>query len=324
MILSRLDTALLATMILVTVFASSALRGRFTPAALGWLAVGFIPVVAYFVSNLFWFGMMLPVSGEAKQLKFNLLPSAPAWHSVFSRPPSQLLNFVPVVAAIALVPILRKRLPTLDRAVMLPVLIFPFLYVLILSCRSDWQLWGWYLYPFRTAFCLSLAVLILVPAVRKFLERPLVILALALIAIVRLSQLSWGTKGVEEIYSAAVDLQAFASNHPGVFAMGDRAGMPAYLMASPVIQTEGLVMDRRFLDSMRHQEPLSQILARYHVRYYVGSSPAPASGCFTAVEPAQAGPASPHMRGEFCNSPVATYHHGGVYTLVYDLGSSLR
>jgi hypothetical protein len=318
MILSRLDTALLATMILMAVLAKSELRKRFTPAAVGGLAVGFIPVVAYFASNVFWFGMLLPVSGAAKQLKFNYLPSAPAWKSVFDRPPSQLLNFVPVVVAILLLPMLRKRLSALDRAVVLPALIFPFVYVLILSCRSDWQLWGWYFYAFRTAFCVSLAVLVVVPAVRVFLERPLVV-AFALIAVFRMSQLAWGIGGHEEIYGAAVDLQAFAGSHPGVYAMGDRAGMPAYLMANPMIQTEGLVMDGRFLDSVRREEPLGQVLARYHVRYYVGSSHAPASGCFAAVEPAQAGPASPHMRGEFCQPPVATYHHGDVYTLVYDL-----
>ncbi len=333
MILSRLDTLLLAALIFLSALAHQDLRRRITPSALAALALGLLPVALYFASNLLLFHTLLPISGAAKQLKTNLLPSSPAWISAYDRPLSQLVNLIPILLAIALLLLPRKRIPErlstslsprlspMERAVFLPVLAFPFLYIALLSCRSDWQLWGWYLYPFRSAFCISLVVLLALPVVRTLLSRPVVTVLLALFVLTRLPGLHWPTGGREAIYEAAVDLQQFASTHPGVYAMGDRSGMVAELIPDPVIQTEGLMMDRTFLDSVRQQQPLLPVLARYHVRYYIGTTqqPLPPSGCFNAVEPFQAGPASPHMRAQLCQPPVATYAHRGYTTLVYDL-----
>jgi len=333
MILSRLDTLLLAALIFLSVLAHRDLRRRLTPIALAGLALGLLPVALYFASNLLLFHTLLPISGAAKQLKTNLLPSSPAWISAYDRPLSQLVNLIPILLAIALLLLPRRRLPAtlspylaprlspLDRAVFLPVLAFPFLYIALLSCRSDWQLWGWYLYPYRSAFCVSLVVLCALPAARSLLSRPVVTLLLALFVLTRLPGLHWSIAGREAIYEAAVDLQHFALTHPGVYAMGDRSGMVAELIPDPVIQTEGLMMDRTFLDSIRQQQPLLPVLARYHVRYYIGTTqqPLPPSGCFDALEPFQAGPASPHMRAQLCQPPIATYTHRGYTTLVYDL-----
>lgn len=332
MILSRLDTLLLAALIFLSVIAHRDLRRRLTPTSIAGLAIGLLPVPLYFASNLLLFHTLLPISGDAKQLKTNLLPSSPAWISAYDRPLSQLANLVPILLAIALLLISRKRIPErlsaylsprlsqMDRAIFLPVLAFPFLYIALLSCRSDWQLWGWYLYPYRSAFCISLVVLCALPAVRALLTRPVVTTLLALFVLTRLPGLHWPTAGREAIYEAAVDLQQFALTHPGIYAMGDRSGMVAYLIPGPVIQTEGLMMDRTFLDAIRQRQPLLSVLARYHVRYYIGTTQQPLpSGCFEAVEPIQAGPASPHMRATLCQPPVATYTHRGYTTLVYDL-----
>lgn len=333
MILSRLDTLLLAALIFLSVLAHQDLRRRLTLPALAGLTLGLLPVLLYFASNLLLFHTLLPISGAAKQLKTNLLPSAPAWISAYDRPLSQLVNLIPILLALALLLLPRKRaaatgpaslsprLSSLDRAVYLPVLAFPFLYIALLSCRSDWQLWGWYLYGFRAAFCVSLIVLCAVPPVRSFLNRSLVAALLTLFVLTRLPGLHWNIFGREAIYEAALDLQNFALTHPGVYAMGDRSGMVGYLLPDPVVQTEGLMMDRTFLDAIRQQQPLLPVLARYHVRYYIGTTqhPLPATGCFEAVEPIQAGPASPHMRAQFCQPPVATFFHRGYYTLVYDL-----
>jgi hypothetical protein len=122
-----------------------------------------------------------------------------------------------------------------------------------------------------------------------------------------------------ELYAASMDLAKFASTHHGIYAMGDRSGSAGYLIADPLIQTEGLMMDRAYLDQLRSGRPLKEILNRYHVRYYIGSSQAPLDGCFQAIEPSQAGPASPHLTDRFCGKPVAAFVHDGRYTYVYDL-----
>jgi len=121
------------------------------------------------------------------------------------------------------------------------------------------------------------------------------------------------------IYETGVDLHAFEATHPGIYAMGDRGGKAGYLLDNPMVQVEGLVMDKDFLEHMRRAEDLHTVLRDYNVRYYIATAHHPFSGCFEAVEPYQAGPASPTMKGEFCSDPVARYQHADVITLVYDL-----
>ena len=101
--------------------------------------------------------------------------------------------------------------------------------------------------------------------------------------------------------------------------MGDRSGMVGYMMPYPVVQTEGLVMDRQFLERIRRQDALLPTLSLYHVRYYVGTAWAPYQGCFHAEEPFQAGKTSAHMVGDLCSAPVASWEHDGKRTLVFDL-----
>jgi len=323
MILSRLDTLILAALLFLGLLSQPTLRKKLlTPSALSGLALGLLPVALYFLSNALLFGTLLPVSGMAKQLKTTYTPSAIPWASAFHHPPSQLINLLPILIALALVLPRWRCLSPLERALYPPVLAFPFLYIALLSIRSDWQLWGWYLYPFRTALVASFAVLVTLPVLRNLLANRIVTTLLLLFALADLHSAVWRTSGRETLYDAALDIQTFAQTHPGVYAMGDRSGMPAWLLPDPVIQTEGLVMDRTFLNSIRTQQPLLDTLARYHARYYIASSQQPLSGCFQAAEPAQAGPASPHMIANLCQPPLATFHHGDWYNFIYDLSPS--
>jgi hypothetical protein len=133
-----------------------------------------------------------------------------------------------------------------------------------------------------------------------------------------LALMRW-TKQQKDIYEASIEIQQFATTHPGTYAMGDRAGRVAYLIPDPVIQTEGLMMDRDYLDYIRRETPLRKTLAHYEVRYYIATAYKPFQGCFQAVEPAKAGPSSAHMRDKFCEKPVATYFHNDIETLIFDL-----
>lgn len=320
MILSRLDTLILAVLLFAGLLSQRTLRSRLvTPAALSGLALGLLPVALYFLSNIVFFRTLLPVSGMAKQLKTTYTLSLIPWASAFHRPASQLINLLPILLALALLVPRWRRLSEPERALYPAVLAFPFLYIALLSIRSDWQLWGWYLYPFRTALAISFALLVTLPAIRSLLTHRIVSTLLLLFALADLLTAVWRTAGRETIYNAALDIQTFAHTHPGTYAMGDRSGMPAWLIPNPVVQTEGLVMDRAFLDHIRTSQPLLDTLAQYHARFYIGSSDHPLSGCFQALEPAQAGPASPHMHAELCQPPLATFHHGDWYTVIFDL-----
>jgi len=319
MVLSRLDLIMLAGLFAFWIAVNAKVRKSFTVQQAAGLALGLVPLVLYFLSNHQFFGTWLPVSGMAKQLKFNHFPSLKPWASLYGHNRNNWTNLLPIHLALLSLPLVWGRLSSMQRVIFPSILMFPFVYVFLLSCMSDWQLWLWYLYPMRAALCVSFIVFTLWLPTGRIMRTRLVTAAVMLIVLVETGMSKWWTDVQPAIYEAAHDIQQFAKTHPGTYAMGDRSGMVAYLLAYPVIQTEGLVMDRSFLEHIRHQDPLLPTLADYHVRYYVGTAWKPYTGCFHAVEPLQAGKTSAHMLGDLCGTPVASSQHETYQTVIYDL-----
>jgi len=119
------------------------------------------------------------------------------------------------------------------------------------------------------------------------------------------------------IYEAALRIADFADEHPGTYAMGDRAGLVGFLLEDPVIQLEGLVMDRKFLQNISARRDLVDVLEEYEVDYYIATNPTPVAGRYEECEPSQAGPNSPVMRGSFGLPPVYEFSVGGVRTAIF-------
>jgi hypothetical protein len=324
-VLARLDCAFLILLMLLCCALQPELRAVVRWQTAVWIGVGLLPVVVYLVANHHFFGVWMPISGMAKQLKMSHLPSQAVWHGLYWFLPGFLAVMLPIPVALALLPKAWPLLLPVERGAMLAALCFPWIYYFALSCLSDWTIWGWYLYPLRIAVLASFFIFCMVPPMRALLELPWVRGALVAIVFIFLFTSKWRIQ-LPELYAASQDLTAFAATHPGIYAMGDRAGSFAYLTPNPVVQTEGLVMDKAFLANLREQRPLRDVLAAYGVRYYVGTVfPSNASalmpdGCFHAVEPLQGGPDSPKMRSTFCG-PVLRIEHEGVTNLIYDLAS---
>jgi hypothetical protein len=321
-VLARLDSIILLGLIFLFLLVQPTLRRTIGLAQAAGLGVGLIPLGMYFAINRIVFSTWLPVSGMAKQLKHISLPTWPAWHSLFVKPTGQLLPVMLVAVALLSLPFLGKRLSATQRAIYAATLLFPFLYISLLSMLSDWPLWEWYFYAFRPALCVSFALFfgtINIRAMRSSVTGAL----LMLVAIAYIQHASWdGTELI--ITDSSRDVANFSKTHPGIYAMGDTSGSVGYLLADPVIQTEGLVMDRAFLNHIIWQEDLRGALRGYHVRYYIGSTRKPYSGCYEAIEPIQAGPASPHMRSTFCEAPLAHFQHGNKITEIFDLDPDLH
>ena len=105
--------------------------------------------------------------------------------------------------------------------------------------------------------------------------------------------------------------------------MGDRAGTVGYLASRPVLQLEGLMMDRQYLDNIRKRRNLTEVLRGYGVRYYIATrARMGADGCWTVKEPFQAGPDSPAMTGHLCQRPLAEIKHGVFVNDIFDLSAS--
>ena len=316
MALSRIDTLIFGALLLTGIFLTPALRPLAQPRLLAGLVGGMLPIAIYFAINQHYFGIWLPVSGMAKELKFGHAPSLEPWR-VFFHPLAAAYTLLMLVALVLLIRT-RRRIAPMDRVLYAATLLFPFLYYTVLSFVSDWTLWGWYMYPLRTAVCVSFVLLCLSPFVASLFNRTAVSIVMVFTVFAGLAMLRW-TRQQTDIYEASLEIVDFAHTHPGIYAMGDRAGRVAYLIDQPIVQTEGLMMDRDYLNYVAHQTPLRETLAHYNVRYYVATAYQPSTGCFEAAEPAKAGPASAHMRAEFCAPPLATFLHNGHRTLIFDL-----
>lgn len=316
-VLSRLDTLVLAALLAVAACLQPELRREMTGRRICGVLVGLSPFLLYVLYNHYSFGTWLTVSGAAKQLKNGYLPSRRAWHSViFNRP----VAFLAVLASFRFF-FLRQvwdRMAATQRAAYPAFVAFPFIYVTIFCLSSDWQLWTWYFYCFYIALCVSYAMLLMYEPANRILKGAPAAFGMALIALCMvIVEHRKPIEGMLPIYTAATEIQAFSATHPGVYAMGDRAGIAGYLLPYPMVQTEGLVMDRNFLESIKRQDPLSEVLARYGTNYYVTTTRKRFSGCLPIEEPSQAGASSPHLHATICEAPLASFENDGWWTYIF-------
>jgi hypothetical protein len=297
-----------------------------------WFGVGLLPVAAYFAFNRLEFGAFLPISGIAKNLKEGLTPSASTVKSLLAvRSVNVLLTWPACVMGILfLLHLLRRSgedgsADAGARRVQLCVLLHPLLFYTVLSITSDWPIWTWYLYPLVPVAALLGPTLL---EDRKQLGSKIVVRGLtaatACLAVLILINLTRPNATELLLYQQATELQSFAKEHPGRYAMGGGAGMPSYLMSAPMVQLEGLTGDAAFVEIIKRKEPLVKALNDLQVDYYatmlLGVSGHIHGSCFDLREPEMAGNRSPVMAGHICTRPVADYLHAeGRHLLVFDV-----
>lgn len=325
LILSRLDAALLVLLWMAAILGQPVYRRELTPAKLGFFLLAFLPLLLIYLGiNHHYFHRFTPVSGAAKQARAGLGIYLPAVRQSFSR--GAKLMFLLSACAIAGLPFFWRRLSPQRRVISVSGLLFPFLHYALNILLSDWMIFPWYRYSLifsMTVVCLLTSIWIStgIPA-RLQTGFGVVLLLAAAAALVDVRNVP--DYVMSDLADDAFFIQKFAQTHPGRYAIGDRAGMVGYIDGQPTVQLEGLVMDDAFLQHIRRQEPLRQVLRQYHVDYYVGfewSQPVnwPVPGCFHAKEPNHAGPNSPVMRDDFCEAPTAEYMRPTGRTLIFDV-----
>ena len=103
-------------------------------------------------------------------------------------------------------------------------------------------------------------------------------------------------------------MDEFESNHPGLYAMGDRAGVVGFLMDSPLIQLEGVVMDADYLDLLEREDDIETVLNRYDVDYYIGTDIEKLEdNCFFVVEPKQSRGHSRRIESKLCWKEIYSF-----------------
>ncbi len=320
LILSRLDAGFLVGLLGVGLLLDRDYRQQLSPRRIASFALGLVPFLVYLVVNKVKFGLLLPVSGVAKQLKPHTQFSWVTWKEVLpSNIDKEHLQVAFILFSTAVILFNFRKLQRAQRTVFPAVVLFPVVYFTVLSFLSDWRPNDWYGYVERPALCISLAFWFSrdrLGRVSRWAALPAIAIAASVFA---LAGNTWNAQD-DHRFEDSVALHHFATGHPGIYAMGDFGGEPGYVLGDPMIQTEGLMMDRHFLERIKRQENLISVLSAYHARYYIANAREGYTGCFHAVEPLRGGPASPKMRAEFCQKPVADVHHQeGNDFVIFDL-----
>jgi hypothetical protein len=322
-ILGRIDACLAIVAYLFLAFLAPAGRRKALVQKMALFSVGLSPVFGYAIGNRLLFGTLLPISGIAKNLKTTLLPSSGVLERLAAHDAIGIMFVWPSIAIMAFYAVrCRGSLLSPGGRVRAAILLHPLLFFTILSFTSDWPLWTWYLYPlvpvaaFLGPACRVEAGFPRWPYLRKQLQP-----AVGIVCAFAILNLGRPNPAAVSIYRAAEALRMFSRAHPGIYAMGDRAGTPAYLMDQPVLQMEGLMADLAYVRRIQKRADLVRTLQDLGVRYYVATSPVPSArpGCYLVQEPSKAGPHSPVMKGELCAPSTTLYADGPIITTVFDL-----
>ncbi len=322
--LARLDSILLFALLMAlqTLTAGVPWSERLRRVAI--FCCGWLPFAFYLGLNLHVFHTLLPISGAAKQLKPLWPLSSFPLQTVFLPPDRTKLAFVYpallLLAACAFVFLRRLRRPLQpepSRAVLAALFLFPLLHIGLLCILSDWATWPWYFYSLCYAALAAAAVLLqpleALPRISTRVARP----ALLAIASAFAAYLCAYAVFKKPPYKVLTFVSGFAQQHPGIYAMGDGSGTPAFIAGQPFIQLEGLMMDAEYIRLLRQRTPLADALRRYHVDYYVSFVDPHHGSCFSVAEPAQAGRYSPRMSGRICVPPIASIDEGPARVEIY-------
>ncbi len=316
--LARLDAGIVVFLFLLGLLLVRGMRPVFTGSNMvSFSAAALPPLLVYLAINRHYFHEWLPISGTAKQMRHGWMPDLLQMQYSFHGF-SLLFLLITGISCVAAVR-MRARLAPQEKVLCVAALLMPLLFYALEMIISAWKLWGWYLYALRFPLLVAGALLLIV-FTRTPVWQPLqrltatawfapVLLLLALLVLTRTHY------KVDPVMMAIADedtrLNEFAKTHPGRYAMGDRSGMFGYTSSSPVLQAEGLMMDRHYLQHIRREDDLLSTFNQYHVDYFVqfvqdeDLSKRLVGGCLRAQEPSIAGKDALRMRSTICSPPLA-------------------
>jgi hypothetical protein len=316
-ILSRLDAVLLIAVVTAAMYD----RRTVTLRTIVVYFAGMILIPIYLLTNIIFFGHLFTVSSSVKTL-----------HSSFSVNVSFLLHIltardglgVLILAPIALY-VYRKRSQASQRLrrMVTAIISSVYFYYIVIALLSDWMLFRWYLYPMPFLFGI-IAVIVTDRAASAYPAASLRIgmgAAAVLFAYTVTEYVSSTfafTPQAHSPYAHAKAMTSFTERHRGTYAMGDRAGITAYLCSQPFVQIEGLAADWNMYEHIKNGSDLIEVLRSYHVDYLIetagtGGLPKDKNGCYllTAPHTEQAGARSPKMSGVLCSEPLFHYQSTG-------------
>ena len=315
LILARLDAAILVALVCLALMLGWRTESRSAARAAAFAVCLLTPVAMYLAVNWHVFHLLTPVSGLAKQLRTTHTLAARPFATLLPLDRQRLILILPQVLVLVADLLLVHRLGELKRSRILTAFCaFPFVHFALLGFLSDWPAWPWYTYSVTLGCTGALALMLRLVSPSSSAVTGVRLALYAYAAVLCIYIAGYAALGPDSVSLAQSSRQVaqWMNAHPAVYLMGDQSGTTAYLSHQPIVQTEGLVMDRTFLDRMRARTPLPQIAKEYHATYYVAVGQWQNGRCLDLHEPGNAGPTSPTMDGRICHPALATYYRDGV------------
>ena len=239
-----------------------------------------LPILLYIVSNIYYFDLLAPASGLAKSVlsistfhkaTFQFLLSFWIYKPIF------LVFYVFSVVTYTKL----KNTPIEIKIFCLTAILSVPIFYLQTSLRSDWPLWPWYSYPLILSFLmLALPLNHIIGSTRftisskseKILSTSMLFFMVFILFFSYIDVSKRQALNADPLHLAGIEILKFEKDHPGIYAMGDRAGVVGFLLDSPLIQLEGLVMDKKYLKILEKSNNIEEILNTYNVDYYIGTN----------------------------------------------------
>ncbi len=320
-LLSRIDTIILLTLPLFFYFSALERKNKYL------FLIHFLPacivVASYLYINTLSFQSIIPISGLAKGLTiYPFTLSFHFWQDFFYHPFELSLYFISIIFFIVS---LYKGRDLIVQSLLFSIIV----YFIVVSTRSDWALFDWYFYPLILVVP-SIILLFSNDVERLYLKQSILYSLMIIIGL-------WSVKYVFKVHNA-LRLEAsnyfhaqsihtwLKNNNIKVAAMGDRSGLAGYMNNGSIINMEGLVSNRKLIDSIQAQADLQATLKEFGSEALIVSVYerllTDKSGRYIVYQPhpKQAGIYSKKMTGYFGNPDTIIYKNNDqCRTYIWDL-----
>lgn len=288
---------------------------------LAFSAIVLTTILLYGAVNEALFGIPVPISGAAKSVvRFSGIHTA-TWSTLLVR---GVTNQLLLGASALLTTCVLTAGSSRQRRIALLSATGVVGYFLLNSLRSDWGIEEWYLYP------VALHVILLAFGSTYYTDSPIrhsslqiatLALAVAAFFLVPFRDALYARRQAPLVEAARLIKDRFAGDGSAVFAMGDRAGAVGEVLPNRLVQLEGLVMDRKFLQDMRSASSILSVLKDYGVDYYIATAPRPMGhDCYATSEPSQSHGYSMKLHSVVCAPIAADFTVAGAHTVVFSVG----
>jgi hypothetical protein len=266
----------------------------------------------------------MPVSGMAKQLRTSFVPVLNPIQSLFSLNINKVIyTLIPLgiyILDIVFYYFKRKQLNNNAKLIVIPSLIFPIAFLIHQTMFSGWILWPWYFYIFIPSI---IAFAILFKQILQKIDNLTILYILLLIIMIYSVAFGFGKNPNEyKLYAITEEIKTFEENHHGFYAMGDCAGTPAFIIKSPIIQLEGLVMDKEYLSFIKKGD-LKLIFKKYNIKYYISTNSIKIGSIWYCSEPACEHTYILKAKCKLKFDPIATIRTTSGFLYIFDVKSNL-